>query len=177
MLVCCITGNCQALSTARFWRESINASWYWSYFSVIWNGGRPRPTQEFIYSMDSKETPIKLKQYRACTARHVPVQPLSHRGCPTSCRYHGHRQVAHQLDSATMQQKKACRQDQMSEATTGSRRRQCPPVDIRSPTYGKFLHYTHRSSAPFHSFHSAFYFSHSAAPHFTNSRILWCAVD
>ena len=44
--------------------------------------------------MDSKETPIKLKQYRACTARHVPVQPLSHRGCPTSCRYHGHPQVA-----------------------------------------------------------------------------------
>jgi len=30
--------------------------------SIIWNDSRPRPTQEFIYGMDRKETPIKLKQ-------------------------------------------------------------------------------------------------------------------
>ena len=43
---------------------------------------------------------------------------LSHHGCPTSCRYHGHRLMAHrQPYSAMMQQKKACRQDRRSKAT------------------------------------------------------------
>ena len=58
MLNCCITGNRQALSTARFRRGSISAS-------VIQNDSRPRPTKELIHNMECKETPIKLKQYWA----------------------------------------------------------------------------------------------------------------